>query len=57
MGEIELKKWDEYRFADAVVDLALHDLVTPEVRVKLGNTAVREAGATVNVCDLKACVN
>jgi hypothetical protein len=57
MREIQLKKWDEYRFADAVVDLALHDLVTPEERVKLGNTAVREAGATVNVCELKACVN
>jgi hypothetical protein len=57
MREIQLKKWDEYRFADAVVDLALHDLVTPEERVKLGNAAVRQAGATVNVCELKACVN
>jgi hypothetical protein len=57
MREIQLKKWDEYRFADAVVDLALHDLVTPEERVKLGNAAVREAGATVSVCGLKACVN
>ena len=57
MREIRLKKWDEYRFADAVVDLALHDLVTPEERFKLGNIAVREAGATVNVCELKSCVN
>ena len=57
MGEIQLKKWDEYRFADAVVDLALHEMVTPDERVRLGNAAVREAGATVNICELKACVN
>ena len=57
MGEIRLKKWDEYRFADAVVDLALHDMVSTEERVRLGDAAVHEAGATVNVCELKACVN
>jgi hypothetical protein len=57
MGEIQLKKWDEYRFADAVVDLALHEMVTPDERVRLSNTAVHEAGATVNLCELKACVN
>jgi hypothetical protein len=57
MGEIRLKKWDEYRFADAVVDLALHEILSPEERIKLGNTAVHEAGATVNICELKACVN
>lgn len=55
--EIQLKKWDERRFADAVVDLALHDLVTPEERVRLSRAAVDEAGATVNICELKACVN
>jgi hypothetical protein len=54
--EIQLKKWDEYRFADAVVDLALHDMVPPEERARLGNTAVHEAGATVNICELKSCV-
>jgi hypothetical protein len=57
MGEVQLKKWDEYRFADAVVDLALHDILPPDERVKLGNTAVHEAGATVSICELKACVN
>lgn len=57
MREIQLKKWDEYRFADAVVDLALHDMLPPDERARLGNAAVREAGATVNVCELKACVN
>ncbi len=57
MREIQLKKWDEFRFADAVVDIALHEMVPPEERIKLGNTAVRNAGSTVNVCELKACVN
>jgi hypothetical protein len=57
MGEIQLKKWDEYRFADAVVDLALHEILSPEERIKLGNTAVHEAGATINICELKACLN
>jgi hypothetical protein len=57
MLEIQLKKWDEYRFADAVVDLALHAMLPPEEKVRLGDTAVHEAGATVNICELKACVN
>jgi hypothetical protein len=57
MQEIQLKKWDEYRFADAVVELALHDKVTPEERVRLSNAAIRQAGATINICELKACVN
>ena len=57
MREIQLKKWDEYRFADAVVELALHEMVPPEERIKLSDTAVHEAGATVNICELKACVN
>ena len=57
MREIRLRKWDKYRFADAVVDLALHDMVPIEERVKLGDAAVQEAGATISVCDLKACVN
>jgi hypothetical protein len=57
MQEIQLKKWDEYRFADAVVELALHDKVTPEERVRLSNTAIRQAGAIINICKLKACVN
>jgi hypothetical protein len=57
MREIQLKKWDEYRFADAVVELALHDMVPPEERVRLSDAAVHEAGATINICELKACVN
>jgi hypothetical protein len=57
MQEIQLKKWDEYRFANAVVELALHDKVTPEERVRLSNAAIRQAGAIINICKLKACVN
>lgn len=57
MREIQLKKWDEYRFADAVVDLALHDMVPAEERVRLGDAAVHEAGATVSICELKECEN
>jgi hypothetical protein len=57
MGEIQLKKWDEYRFADAVLDLAMHDLLPPQERLRLSNSAVQEAGTTVTVCELKACRN
>jgi hypothetical protein len=57
MREILLKKWDEYRFADAVVALALNDMVSREDRARLTNTAVKAAGTTVSVCELKACVN
>jgi hypothetical protein len=55
--EILLKKWDENRFADAVVDLALYDMVPAQERVRLSNSAVSRAGATVSVCELKACKN
>ena len=57
MGEIRLKKWDEYRFADGVLDLAMHYLLPPEERVRLSNIAVQEAGTTVTVCELNACRN
>jgi hypothetical protein len=53
--EILLKKWDEYRFADAVVDLVLFDMVPRDERVKLGNIAVTAARSTVSVCELKDC--
>jgi hypothetical protein len=57
--EIHLKKWDPYRFAHAVVELALHNQakVTPEQRIRLSNAAVNEAGATVSICELKVCAN
>ena len=55
--EVQLRKWDQYRFADAVVDLAVHDMLTPEERIRLSDSAVDQAGATVDVCELKDCVN
>jgi hypothetical protein len=57
IGEIQLKKWDQYRFADGVVDLAIHYMLPPGDRARLGSDAVRDAETTVNVCELKACVN
>jgi hypothetical protein len=57
MQEIQLKKWDKYRFADAVVELALHDMLSLEDKARLRNIAVNEAGATVSICELKTCVN
>lgn len=55
--EILLKKWDEHRFADAVVDLALYDMVPAQERVRLSSSAISRAGSTVSVCELKACKN
>ena len=55
--EIRLTKWDKNRFAEAVVDLALHDMVSPEDRLRLSKLAVAEAGGTVNLCELKECTN
>lgn len=56
-NEIMLKKWDEYQFAQAVVEIALHDLVSSEERLKLSDAAVSLANTTVSVCDLKNCRN
>ena len=57
MGEIQLRKWDRYRFADGVLELAMHSMLPSDEKIRLENTAVSEAGSTVNICELKACVN
>lgn len=57
IGEILLKKWDKYRFADGVVDLAMHYLLPPDERERLSDAAVHAAGSVVDVCELKACAN
>ena len=57
MGEIQLKKWDQYRFADGVLELAMHSALPPEERARLSDIAVHAAAATVSVCELKACTN
>jgi hypothetical protein len=56
-NEIMLKKWDEFRFAQAVVEIALHELVSTEERIKISDQAVNLANTTVSVCDLKNCRN
>jgi hypothetical protein len=54
--EIQLRKWDDYRFAEGVVELAVYDLVPPGEKARLSGVAVDQAGATVNLCELKNCV-
>jgi hypothetical protein len=53
--EVQLKKWNESRFAEGVVELAMRDLASPQMREKLTGLAVNRAAATVNLCELKRC--
>ncbi len=53
----QLKKGDGFKFTEAVVELALHDMVSSEDVDRLSGTAASAAGATVNICELKACLN
>jgi hypothetical protein len=55
--DLRLARWDKNAFAEAVVELALHDMISPEARQRLTKLAVAEAGATVSLCELKDCKN
>jgi hypothetical protein len=55
--DLRLSRWDKNRFAEAVVELVLHDMISAEDRQRLTKLAVAQAGATVNVCELKDCNN
>ncbi len=55
--DLRLSRWDKTRFAEAVVELVLHDMISPEDRLRLTRLAVAQAGATVSMCELKACTN
>jgi len=55
--DLRLSRWDKNRFAEAVVELVLHDMISPEDRKRLTKQAVAQAGATVSLCDLKTCTN
>jgi len=44
--EIRLVRWDKHGFAEAVVDLALHDLAPPDERLRLSKLAVTEAAGS-----------
>jgi hypothetical protein len=51
--EIQLKKWDKYRFAEGVVMLAAEDMLPQEKKSSLSKLAVLTADSTVDVSELK----
>ena len=55
--QLRLARWDTNRFAEAVVELVLHDMVSPEDRRRLTKLVESQAGATVSLCELKDCPN
>src|SRR5882762_4421006 len=55
--DLRLARWDKNRFAEAVVELVLHDMISPGDRLRLTKLAVAQAGATVSLCELKNCTN
>jgi hypothetical protein len=55
--DLRLARWDKNKFAEAVVELVLHDMISPEDRQRLTKMAVAQAGATVSLCELKNCAN
>ena len=55
--DLRLARWDKNRFAEAVVELVLHDMISSEDRLRLTKLAVAQAGATVSLCELKNCTN
>jgi hypothetical protein len=52
--EIQLKKWDKYKFAQGVVMLAADALLSPDKKISLTRLAVSEAESTVDVHELKS---
>jgi hypothetical protein len=52
-GEIRMKKWDPIVFTQGVVVLTFDQMLTREVIVQLGNRALRQSNATVDVAGLK----
>jgi hypothetical protein len=55
--DLRLSRWDKNKFAEAVVELVLHDMISAEDRQRLIKLAVAQAGASVSVCELKDCTN
>jgi hypothetical protein len=51
--EIQLTKWDKYKFAQGVVLLAFEELMSPKDRLQLARAAVSEADSSVDVNALK----
>jgi len=52
--EIQLKKWDEYKFAQGVVILAVNDIFPEDKKYSLSNLALLEAESTVDVSEFKS---
>jgi hypothetical protein len=52
--EIQLKKWDKYKFAQGVVMLAADALLSQDKKISLTRLAVSEAEGTVDIHDLKS---
>lgn len=51
--EIQLKKWDDYQFAQGVVLLAVDDMLPKDKKILLTRLSVLEAESTVDVRELK----
>jgi hypothetical protein len=52
--EIQLKKWDDYKFAQGVVMLAVNDMFPEDKKYSLSNLALLEAESTVDVSEFKS---
>ena len=52
--EIQLKKWDDYKFAQGVVMLAVNDMLPEDKKYSLSNLALLEAESTVDVSEFKS---
>lgn len=52
-GQIWMKKWDPIVFAQGVVVLTFDQMLTRDVIVKLGNRALQQSNAAVDVAGLK----
>jgi len=55
--EIQLRKWDKYKFAEGVVILAVDSLLPADAKVSLSKLAVTEADSIVDVRELKISRN
>jgi hypothetical protein len=51
--EIQLRKWDKYKFAEGVVILAVDSLLPADAKLSLSKLAVSEAETMVDVRELK----
>lgn len=52
-GEISMKKWDPFVFAEGVVVLTFDDMLTRDAIAQLGNQALQQSNAAINVAGLK----